>query len=360
MMFWIAAAGLMGLTCLALLAALAPPRAADIADAGHDRRFYEAQIAEVDRQKALGLIGEAEAEAARTEAARRLLAAAEAGPSVVGQGQGRRIASAAVLALVPLIALPVYLTKGAPEMPGFALATREKPAPPANGQVDVAAAVQQIEAHLQKNPEDGRGHEVIAPVYLRMGRTQDAVRSYGAALRLLGPSAERHASFGEALVFAAEGVVTAEAKAAFASALTLDRAHVKARFFTALAAEQDGDRAKAVDLLTSLHGDLPDGGLKEEIGRQLAALGAAPKGGEVIASLPQGEQQQAIRSMVDGLAQRLAASGGPASDWARLIRALTVLGERERAGAILAEARQTFAADAAGLKLIEDAAKVTP
>ncbi len=358
MTFWLIAAGLFGLTSLALLAALG--RGAPAADEGHDRRFYDAQMAEIARQEGLGLIGAAEAEAARTEAARRLLAAIPAAATPVHADGSRKLAVVAVLVAMPAIALPVYLSRGAPDMPGYALASREKPPPAAGGQVDVAAAIRQIEAHLQKNPEDGRGHEVIAPVYLRMGRAAEAARAYAAALRLLGPTADRQAGLGEALVFAAEGVVTAEAKAAFDAALRLDAAHVKARFFTALAAEQDGDRRRAVELLTALRGDLPEGELKAEIGRQLAALAAVPEGGGAIASLPRGEQAQAIRGMVEGLAQRLATSGGPPSDWARLIRALTVLGERERAGAILAEARQKFAADAAGLKEIEDAAKVTP
>lgn len=360
MMFWIAAAGLTGLTCLALLAALGRPRADSGEDHSHDRRFYEAQIAEIARQKGLGLMGEAEADAARTEAARRLLAANEAVLAPAAEGQGRRIAAVAVMAIIPLVALPTYIARGAPDMPGFALASREKPAPAPGAQVDLAAAIQQIESHLQKNPDDGRGHEVIAPVYLRTGRVADAVRAYQTALRLLGPTAERHASLGEAMVFAAEGVVTAEAKAAFRAALEIDRSHVKSRFFIALSAEQDGDREKAVELLQSLSADLPDGELKNEIGRQLATRGVVPKGGETIAALPQAEQQRAIRTMVEGLAQRLAANGGPAADWARLIRALTVLGERERAGAILAEARQKFATSPVELKEIEDAVRGAP
>ncbi|MGL4241781.1 MAG: c-type cytochrome biogenesis protein CcmI [Beijerinckiaceae bacterium] len=358
MTFWIAAAALMGLTCLALLAALGGGAAPE-ADTGHDRRFYEAQLCEIERQRSLGMMGEAEAEAARTEAARRLLAAAEA-PAAAASGGGRKLAAIAVLLAVPAIALPVYVARGTPEMPGFALASRPKPKAEPGGQLDVAAAVQQIEAHLQKNPEDGRGHEVVAPVYQRMGRHADSVRSYGAALRILGATAERHANLGEALVYQAEGIVTAEAKTAFAEALKLDAAQVKARFFTALAAEQDGDRAKAVELLTGLQRDLPDGELKDGITQQLAALGAAPKGGEAIAALPRGEQAEAIRGMVEGLAQRLATQGGPASDWARLIRALNVLGEKDRASAILAEARQKFAGNADELRLIEDAAKATP
>jgi cytochrome c-type biogenesis protein CcmI len=66
MTFWIAAAGLTGLTCLALLAALGRR---GVVTADHDRVFYEAQVREIERQLSLKLIGEAEADAARTAVA---------------------------------------------------------------------------------------------------------------------------------------------------------------------------------------------------------------------------------------------------------------------------------------------------
>jgi cytochrome c-type biogenesis protein CcmH len=116
-----------------------------------------------------------------------------------------------------------------------------------------------------------------------------------------------------------------------------------------------------MELLAGLRADLPEGELKAEIGRQLQAMGGAvPEGGPAVAALPQAEREQAIRGMVEGLAQRLAAAGGSAAEWARLIRALNVLGEKERAGAILAEARQKFAGNADDLRQIEEAAKATP
>jgi cytochrome c-type biogenesis protein CcmH len=110
-------------------------------------------------------------------------------------------------------------------------------------------------------------------------------------------------------------------------------------------------------LLTELRDDLPDGSLKSEIVAQLQAMTNVPAGGSAIAALPQGEQIAAIRSMVEGLAARLATTGGSADEWARLIRALNVLGEKDRAVTILAEARQKFAAEPAQLRLLEDAAK---
>jgi cytochrome c-type biogenesis protein CcmH len=64
-----------------------------------------------------------------------------------------------------------------------------------------------------------------------------------------------------------------------------------------------------------------------------------------------------IEGMVDGLAERLAAEGGPPEDWARLIRSLGVLGRRDEAAAILLEARQVHAGDAAGLAAIDAAGR---
>ncbi len=105
---------------------------------------------------------------------------------------------------------------GSPDLPGQPLAAR-RDAPPE--QRSIAELVGQVEAHLEQNPEDGRGWEVIGPVYMRLGRYDDAVKARRNALRLLGATAEREADLGEALTGAANGIVTAEAKAAFERAL---------------------------------------------------------------------------------------------------------------------------------------------
>jgi cytochrome c-type biogenesis protein CcmH len=356
MTFWIIAAGLTGLTCLALLGTLG--HRAD-AKADHDRDFYQAQIAEIDRQQGLNLIGAREAESAKVEAARRLLQVASHGPVVadIGTQVAKRIGAVAVLALVPLIALPLYGVRGMPDMPSFPLAQRKADPDLAAKSIDVGSALTQIEAHLAKNPADGRGFEVVAPIYLRLGRHADAINAYGQALRLLGATADRHAGLGEARVFAQGGTVSTEAFADFTAAVTLDPKNVKARFFLALAADQGGDKLGAVALLTQLRDDLPEGALKSEIEAQLRTMADVPIGGAAIAALPQGEQMAAIRSMVEGLASRLATTGGSAQDWGRLIRALHVLGEKDRAAMILAEARQKFAAEPAQLRQLEDAAK---
>jgi cytochrome c-type biogenesis protein CcmH len=196
------------------------------------------------------------------------------------------------------------------------------------------------------HPQDGRGWEVVAPVYLRMGRAEDAVRAYQAALRLLGHDADRLTSYGEALVLVNEGIVSAEARKAFETATGLKASTPKARFYLARAAEQDGnrDRAKAeyAEILASSPPDAPWTRLVQE---QLARLDD-----------PKGEappSREGIITMVEGLAARLYAQGGSAEEWARLMRSYVVLGDSAKAKAAAEKARQALAQDQPGLQRID-------
>ena len=68
------------------------------------------------------------------------------------------------------------------------------------------------------------------------------------------------------------------------------------------------------------------------------------------------DRKEMIRGMVERLSDRLATEGGPPEDWARLISALGVLGETERARAIWTEAQAGFRRHHAALKTVNDAA----
>ncbi len=101
---------------------------------------------------------------------------------------------------------------------------------------------QRIELHLASNPNDARGFEVIAPAYMRLGRFQDAAFAYRRVIAISGETAERLSDLGEALIAAQKnGIVSAEPRNAFLKAVALDPSFAKARFYIALAAEQDGD-----------------------------------------------------------------------------------------------------------------------
>src|SRR5262249_13735937 len=158
------------------------------------------------------------AEAARVEISRRLLAAAEpsdtagAAAEPARKPEHRRVAAIAALIVLALGPLGFYLALGSPNIPGEPAFARAKTP---QGHESIASLVSQVETHLAANPNDGAGWEVIAPVYSRLGRLDDAVKARQKALTLNGETATREADLGEAETAAANGVVTAQAKAAF-------------------------------------------------------------------------------------------------------------------------------------------------
>ena len=122
----------------------------------------------------------------------------------------RAVALVAVL-LLPVGAGSLYLRLGSPGLASEALMTSATYNPISRRRSKIWSPRSKL--HLQSNPKDGRGWEVLAPVYMQLGRYTDSVNAWRNALLLLGESADREANLGEALVAEANGVVTAEAKA---------------------------------------------------------------------------------------------------------------------------------------------------
>ncbi len=329
--------------------------------------FYRDQLREIDRDAARGLLAAPEAEAARAEAARRLLRASrEPGRTAGAMGEPalrrRRAASAFALSTVPLVALLVYGIYGSPDLPAQPQAERLAHAKTAGN--DLAAALAQIEAHLAKAPEDGRGWTVIAPVYLRLGRTEDAIKAYENSLRLLGDDAGRLADYGEALVAAGDGVVSAKARDAFERALKQDPKAVKPQFYLARAAEQDGDRETARARYAALAAAAPpEAPWLPMVRDSLARLDGTTVPPAAAAGNPGGnpgmseEQRGMIRGMVEGLAQRLAEKGGSPEEWGRLVRSYVVLGDRPKAEATLSQARTALGGDPGKRAALDDVAR---
>ena len=79
-----------------------------------------------------------------------------------------------------------------------------------------------------------------------------------------------------------------------------------------------------------------------------------------MAALTPQQQQQRIRQMVDGLAERLRSDGGELSEWQRLIRSYIVLGDQTNAAKALKDARTALAAKPAEIKQLDAFAKSLP
>ncbi|WP_016921142.1 c-type cytochrome biogenesis protein CcmI, partial [Methylocystis parvus] len=360
-MIWLIFALLTGAAVMAVLLPLAARGEAKDANAA-DIAFFEEQIAEIERERAEGRLDAAEAEAAKTEAARRLLRA-EAAPKAAARGSRKAalVAALSAIVVIPLVAVPLYLKLGRSNAPDMPLTARLEAAPERN---DLSGAVARIEQHLREHPEDGRGFEVVAPYYLRAGRGEEAIDAYAKALTLLGPTAERHANLGQARMIVAEGKVTAEAKKDFEAALALDPANVMAAYYLGLGAEQAGEKDKAIEIFARLEADAPAGAaylrsvrqrLAELRGEsasrppfasapaeQETAQGPSSAQGKAIAAMPADERAAMIRGMVEKLAARLESKGDDVEGWLRLIRAYSVLAEPEKAKKAVADARKAL------------------
>ena len=383
MILWLILAAM---TVVAVVAVIWPlARRAGVAPSGSDMAVYRDQLAEIERDLAAGLVGKTEAEAARVEISRRLLAASDAAQAVLPTGNAtsaawrRRAVAAASLLALPVVAGGLYLVLGSPELAsGQPVAQHNVAATPQS----IEAVVAEAEAHLARNAQDGRGWEILAPIYMRLGRYSDSVAAWRNTLQLLGDSAEREANLGEALTAEANDVVTADAKTALVRAVTLDKTNVTARYYLGLAAEQDGQRDKAANIWRDLIAEAPAGtpwvidvrnalaGVESasSAAPAPAAAPAAPAAVKVAdADNPPSDQQAAIRSMVDRLAARLKQDGSDLDGWVQLVRSYKVLGEPDKARTAAADARQAFAGEPdklqrlnAALRQLEDNAAAPP
>lgn len=350
MVLWIAFAVLCALVLAVVVRPLMRgPAGVDDGEENPELAIYLDQLAELERDVERGVISKRDAEAAKTEISRRVISASEqeAGKKSVQLG-AKPVAAVTICAIVG-ITLVTYLSIGSPNQPGAPLQERVEQA--VGGQ-DFQALVAQVEAQLEKAPNDARGWMVIAPAYQRLRRHEDAVNAYRRAINLVDkPDADLLTAFGEAIVISQSGLVTAEAKQAFTKALEIDPKFVKARFFDGLSKVQDGDNNGALavwkDLLAGAPADAPWRQTViahiNQIEQQSAAMpGPDRETVEAAESMSPEDRQAMIVGMVEGLAERLEQDGNDLNGWMRLIRARMVLKQPDEAKAAYKKAQSHF------------------
>ena len=378
MFLWIAFAFLTALVLAAVLAPLARPARQDEGAGASETgsvAVYRDQLLEIESDRTRGVLSAAEAEAAKLEVSRRLLASAARSERIEPSAsssrallESRHATIALVTAVVvPLMTLGLYLAHGSPGMPSAPFAARTDAAVE---QAALASIISQVEARLREDPEQGKGWEAIAPVYLKLGRFRDAAGAYANAARLNGETVPLLAGRAESAMLASDGVVTEEARVAYEKILKLEPGRIEPRFWLAMAKEQDGRLADALAEYKALLADAPaEANYRppltmriQEVTARIAAIdsGTPPGPSEAdmaaAAKLTTEQRSQMIAQMVDGLAQRLRSNGRDLSGWLRLLNAYAVLDRKDDARAALAEARRNFDGDAGALAELSKAA----
>jgi cytochrome c-type biogenesis protein CcmH len=361
MVFWILVAVLTAVVGTVLLYPLLRGAKAEGDGRSGEAAVYRDQLQELDRDLAGGLISRGEAAYARAEIGRRLLAASAVDADVRAprRASSYRLSQAFIILVLPVVGLCLYLSKGEPGLPSQPLEARL-----ANPGNDLSISIVKVEQHLAKHPDDGKGWEVLAPIYLKTNRIGDAELAYRNAIRLLGPSAERFGSLGEVLVMKADGVVTAEARGVLQQSLSLDANNPRALFYLALALEQDGKASDARAAFESLAKQSPAdapwmASVTDHIAKNGGAVATAsvdaagsnapgnPTAEEMTAAngMAPGDRQQMIRGMVESLDARLKGDPNNFEGWMRLIRSYVVLNDKGRAADALKRGLSAFPAD---------------
>ena len=205
---------------------------------------FTGQLDELERDRALDLISESEAQTARLEIKRRLLAASESvedneGPSV----RLRRLAVMA-MGLPAILAVAIYLQIGSPHLVASPPVARVEPVNLPDDPA-VLAAVNTLVARLAENPDDLDGWLLLGPYLMSTGQFSEAAFAFDQAIGLTAPNANLYSALGEAHLAGSRGVVTPVSRDAFERALELDPQHARAQFFLALAWFQDGETDRA-------------------------------------------------------------------------------------------------------------------
>lgn len=407
MTFWLIIAA----AALAIVAAfaytMARARSESTEAALYDIKVYRDQLAEIDRDEERGTLDAEEAERARTEISRRLLAADKAAKAATqaetapkGATYGAIIASALVLTVGSYYA---YTFGGAnrpgqPLYPDMPLAERiaaadelrasrpsqaefEADLPPWAGPApdvpaDYIELITKLRAAVAENPDDLEGNQLLALHEARLGNYVAAHQAMAKVIALKGEaaSADDYAQYADLLIMSADGYVSPEAEAALQETLRRRPDDPVARYYSGLMFAQIGRPDRAFRLWRDLIEQYPDNEalaapIRAQIGQLAAAAGvdytppAAPgmRGPDAdaiaaAASMSEADRTAMVEGMVGQLMDRLASQGGSSQEWAQLISALAVLGRTDQAAAIWQEAQGVFADQPDDLARVNQAA----
>jgi cytochrome c-type biogenesis protein CcmH len=347
--------------------------------------MYRRQLHEIDDLAERGLLAEGELRAARAEAARRLLHAAEAEQAAAPQDAAKPSASTAVRLAVlagavvaPLLGAGLYIYLGKPGVADQPFTERLKAWKDSDpSQLDPQRMAAVLQTIVQSRPDDVQPLTYLARAQAAYGNLPAATESMRKATRLAPKQPELWADLGLLLVAQNQGEESSASGDAFKQAVALDPTYPPARYHLARAKVTSGDVNGGLADWRALLAQLPAGdehtALETEIAAtakaghlvavaspaqrradagQLPAAGAAQDG-----QLPAdgSDQKKFILSMVARLASRLRQMPDDAAGWAQLIRSYAILGDASKMQTALNQAHKVFKDRPDDLKIVDNA-----
>ncbi|WP_296544873.1 c-type cytochrome biogenesis protein CcmI [Phenylobacterium sp.] len=352
--FW-TAAGLLAVAAAAVILLRAARSAPQSGLEDPTLDVYRRQLAEIDDLADRGLMEPAEREAARAEAGRRLLVAADSAAVGWTAPTGQRPVLLAAAAGVGLAALTAYLVLGRPGLPDQPLDSRIETwragqltdlTPP-----QLAAVLREA---LKVRPE-AEGYRFLALAEAQSDNPAAAARALRRAIALAPGRADLWEMLGLSLLARSQGEITPEAREVLTEAVRLDPRSLPARFHLARGRAAAGDQEGAIRDLEAIAAELPAGDPRR------ADIDAAIREVRAPASRAmEGPTSEMIGQMVAGLAKRLEDNPDDPDGWVRLVRSYAVLGDAARRDAALDRASRRYAGQPQILEQLEKAAAAEP
>jgi cytochrome c-type biogenesis protein CcmH len=319
-----------------------------------DQAVYRDQLHELDRDIARGLITPAEADAARLEIQRRLLAT-DKQPVAPPRLTRSPVLAAVVFIVIAAGSLSSYLWLGAPGVPDEPYSARKVEVADSHSQGALQQAADSLAAKLKENPSDAAGWVLYGRSLAMLSQWDQAEDAYRHAIDLGQTNPDILGDHAEVMVLQAGGTVTPAAEAAFQQVLKADPTSGIARYYLAVAAMQAGEPRNAIDGYQALLAEMPaDSPLRSQLGQKVAeaaqaagipvpelakgtpaAAGPAPgpdaKTMADAANMSDEQRQAMIKGMVANLAAKQEADPSNVDGWLRLGRAYAVLHDADKA-----------------------------
>lgn len=359
MTFWILitslSAAAMGFVCYPLLSRNVSARS----ETDSEQTLYKARLSEIEKDLELGKLDEASAQAAKAEEARRLIKSSENTKPLNVSSTNKVLVIVAALSL-PLFSLPFYLSIGSPQ-----IAIPSRVVENTNTEPSIDDLLVVAEKRLETNPDDSNGWKVVAPVYMRMGRFDDAINAYENVLRVEGDSSEFLLKLADAHIEKNQGQVNATAQGLVSRVLAIDKENAIAKFYTGIIALQSDKPDETMriwqGMLDAANGDeewvpIIQSRIAElkslEQTRSPSALDDTTL--EAVENMNSEDRLEMIDQMVSNLSEKLQENPYDKQGWQRLIRSYIVLNRKEDAQKAFENASRQFSDDKPFLEALEN------
>ena len=285
MIFWLIAACMVVIALVFVLPTLLRPDET-VKEVSHDAltlEVYRTQLKELERDFGNDVISADQYEKAKAELEARLIEevdeqALHAKGKQLSQ-EGARSVALIVLILLPLVAVPMYLSLGTPELAG-AMVSGEMPSAQAaagttDGKHDTSAQqvekmIAQLKERLKSEPNDQEGWLMLARSYRFLKRYQEAATAYDRAFKLIEANnlivdPRNYSDFADTLAMASGGNLAGRPLELLRKALELDPNHVTSLWLLGTEAFNKEDYVGALKYWRRLYTLMPEGSQDREI-----------------------------------------------------------------------------------------------